>query len=49
MSTMHKHSALLFPVVIMFICEILTAPAAVIYLALGRLDSALAVGSTGKA
>ena len=29
---MHKHSALLFPVVIVFVCEILTAPATVICL-----------------
>ena len=33
MGTMHKHSTLLFPVVIVFVCEILTAPAAVICLA----------------
>ena len=26
MGTMHKHSTLLFPVVIVFVCEILTAP-----------------------
>ena len=33
MSTMHKHSASLFRVVIMFVCEILSAPAAVMCLA----------------
>ena len=38
MGTMHKHSILLFPVVIVFVCEILTAPAAVICLAASRND-----------